>query len=128
MVDFRHKYLVVTVRTLFGLSLLTSGLLPLLMDVPTEGPQNVLDATNTLMATGLFHLIKIGEAVAGVMIVTGLLPALGAVITAPIGIGIIVFSAALGQNVIAGVAFALMNLYLGYAYWDQYRHLFARKS
>ena len=120
-----------TIRVLFGLMLTITGAMGLFVALPTEAsaqfPQVVIDATHSLWDMGLFQLIKVTELVTGLMILFSFLPALAAVITAPIGIGIIVWSYALGLPLIAGILFSALNLYLGYAYWNKYKVLFSRK-
>lgn len=126
--NFRHKYLVVTLRTLFGLMLLWSGIAGLFLELPTEGiAQPMLDAFIGLQANGIMQLIKVTEIIAGLLFVTGLLPALAAILTAPIGIGMIVFFVFVDpKSLPVGVIFSLINAYFGYVYWDKYKALFVR--
>jgi len=120
-----------TIRILFGLMLTATGAMGLFMPLPTEAsaqfPQNALDASHALWNMGLFQFIKATELITGLMILFSFLPALAAVITAPIGLGIIVWCYALGLPLIAGFVFSLLNAYLGYAYWNKYKPLFSRK-
>lgn len=126
--NFRNKYLVITLRTLFGLMLLYSGIAGLFLPLPTEGiAQNMLDSFIALKANGIMQMIKVTEIIAGLLFVTGLLPALGAILTAPIGIGMIVFFAFIDpKSLPVGVIFSLINAYFGYVYWDKYKTLFVR--
>ena len=58
--NFRNKYLVITVRTLLGLLLLFSGVSGLMMGSDLQGvPPEMVAPTKMLMDTGIFHLIKI---------------------------------------------------------------------
>lgn len=129
--NFKNKYFFNAMRVLFGLILVGAGAAGLFMPLPTEAspqmPQVALDATRSLVDMGLFQLIKVTELITGIMILINFLPALAAVITAPIGIGIIIWCYYLGLPIVAGVVFSLFNAYLGYAYWNKYKPLFSRK-
>ena len=126
--NFRNKYLLITLRTLFGLLLIFSGVSGLMMGDSTEGvPEALIPITQALQASGIMHMIKVTETIAGIMFLVGFLPALAAIFTAPIGIGIIVFNAMLApEYILIGIIFSLWNAYFGYAYWDKYRALFKR--
>ena len=126
--DFRNKYLVNTIRILFGLFMLFSGVSGLMMgrDSPSI-PEPMVVTTQVYWDTGIFHMIKVTEIVAGVMLVIGFLPALAAIFLAPIAIGVVVFNAMVAPAyVITGVIVCLLDIYLGYVYWDKYKALFAR--
>lgn len=127
--NFRNRYLVMTIRILFGLMLVFSGVMGLLGGRSAEGiPPAMVPAVQVLWDSGLFHMIKVTEIVAGLMLVTGFLPALAAIFIAPIGVGIVIFNSMLAPNlVISGVIVCLLNAYLGYVYWNKYKALFSRK-
>ncbi|MEK6822619.1 MAG: hypothetical protein AABY13_02225 [Nanoarchaeota archaeon] len=126
--NFRNKYLLITLRTIFGLLLIFSGVAGFLVDPSTQGlPEDMLAITQAFWNTGIFQMIKATEIIAGIMFVIGFLPALAAIFTAPIGIGIVVFNAMIAPSGIPiGVIFCLINAYFGYAYWDKYKALFQR--
>lgn len=128
--NLRNKYLSNTIRTLFGLFMFFSGVsgLWMIFKGSTEGvPPELIDLMGNLQSSGILHMIKITEAVAGAMLVLNFLPALAAIFIAPIAIGIIVFNAMLSpQFVIMGVIVAVLNAYLGYIYWEKYKALFTR--
>ncbi len=126
--NFRNKYLLITIRTLFGLFLIFSGVAGFLAGKSMQGvPPDMIPTMQTLWNTGIFQMIKVTEIVAGLMFVTGFLPALAAIFVAPIAIGIIVVNSMIAPNmVISGVIVCLLNAYLGYAYWDKYKALFKR--
>ena len=128
--NFRNKYLSNTLRTLFGLFMLFSGVSGLWMIYTgsTEGvPPDLIDVMSNLQSSGLLYMIKITETIAGIMLVLNFRPALAAIFIAPIAIGIIVFNAMLSPEfVIMGIIVALLNVYLGYFYWDKYKALFTR--
>src|SRR5574341_588928 len=124
--NFRNKYLLITIRTLFGLVLIFSGVTGFLAGSSMEGvPQEMAEATKVLWNTGIFQMIKTTEIVAGLMLLTGFLPALAAIFVAPIAVGIVVVNSMIAPNfIISGVIVCLLNAYLGYAYWDKYKALF----
>jgi uncharacterized membrane protein YphA (DoxX/SURF4 family) len=126
--DFRNKYLLLTLRTLFGLMLLLMGGMGLFMAPPTEGLSEASAAAlQGLDSLGIGKFIAVVEIIAGLLIITGFLPALGAVLVAPITVGIIVFHAVREPaTIVAGIVFALFNIYLAYAYWDKFKPLFQR--
>src|SRR5574342_446852 len=128
--NFRNKYLLITIRTLFGLFMIFSGVMGFLAmsSGSMEGvPPEMVEATKVLVGTGIFHMIKVTEIVAGLMLVTGFLPALAAIFLAPIAIGIIVVNSMIAPNmVISGIIVSILNAYIGYAYWDKYKALFKR--
>jgi uncharacterized membrane protein YphA (DoxX/SURF4 family) len=126
--NFRNRYLLITIRTLFGLMMIFSGVMGFLAGSSMEGvPPDMIPTMQTLWDTGIFQMIKVTEIVAGLMFVTGFLPALAAIFVAPIAVGIIVVTSRIApSNVISGVIVCLLNAYLGYAYWDKYKALFKR--
>lgn len=128
--NFRNKYLSTTIRTLFGLFMLFSGVSGLYMFYTgsMEGvPEAILPTFTEFKNSGILYMIKITETVAGLMLVINFLPALAAIFLAPIAIGIIVFNAMLSPEFVPmGVVVALLDIYLGYLYWDKYKALFRR--
>lgn len=125
--DWRNKYLVNTIRIILGVLMVFSGVMGFIAD--TSGlPEPLATATQVLMDTGIFQMIKITEAVAGLMLIVGFLPWLAVIFLAPVAVGIIVYNAMLTpQFVPVGIVIALLVAYLGYAYWEKYRPLFQRK-
>ncbi len=127
--NFRNKYLVMTIRILFGLMMIFSGVTGFLAAGKSmEGvPPEMIESTKVLFNTGIFQMIKVTEIVAGLMLVIGFLPALAAIFIAPIAVGIVVVNSMIAPNlIISGVIVCLLNAYLGYAYWDKYKALFKR--
>jgi putative oxidoreductase len=126
--NFRNKYAVVTVRSILGLFIIFSGVAGLLAGASMHGvPVEMVPTQTVLWQTGIFQMIKITEIIAGLLLLTGLLPALGAIALVPICVGVIVFNANVApMYVITGVIISLFVAYMGYAYWDKYKALFTR--
>jgi hypothetical protein len=95
-------------------------------------PAESLPATQMLIDTGIFHMIKITEVVVGLMLVFNCFAALAAIFLAPVSIGVLVFNLSaesLPTGAIPTTIFLVgLNVYLGYVYWDKYKALFIRKS
>lgn len=127
--NFRNKYLLNTVRILFGLIMLFSGVMGFVMGRSTEGvPPEMVPVMTALWDSGIFQMIKVTEIVVGLMLVASFLPALAAIFIAPVSVGIVVVTAMLAPStVIIGLIICLLNAYLGYAYWNKYKALFKRK-
>jgi uncharacterized membrane protein YphA (DoxX/SURF4 family) len=127
--NFRNKYLLNTVRILFGLIMLASGVMGFMMGDSTEGvPPDMVVMTTALWDSGIFQMIKVTEIVVGLMLVVNFLPALAAIFIAPVSVGIVVVGAMLDPGiVVVGLVICLLNAYLGYAYWSKYKLLFSRK-
>lgn len=127
--NFRNTYLVNTIRILFGLFMVFSGVSGLLMGPNAEGiPEDMILPTQVLWDTGIFQMIKVTEIVAGMMLVVGFLPWLAAILIAPIAVGIVIVNANMTpQFLFIGVLVCLLNGYLGYVYWDKYKQLFERR-
>lgn len=126
----RNKYLVIVIRVLLGLIFLGSGVSGIMMAMSSsmQGvPPNLVVVMQSLLASGIFGIIKMTEVVAGLMLITGFLPALAAIFVAPICVGVVVIDALLSPNFLfLGIIISLFDAYLGYAYWDKYRALFTR--
>ncbi len=126
--NYRNKYFGGTVRIFFGLLMAMSGISFFLMADPMAGaPEAIVPVMTALTDSGLIYMIKVTEAVAGLMLVFNFLPALAAIFIAPIAIGIIVFNAMLAPGLVfMGVIVAVFDAYLGYFYWDKYKALFKK--
>jgi uncharacterized membrane protein YphA (DoxX/SURF4 family) len=127
--NLRNKYLVVTLRTVFGLLFMLSGVSGLWMGTHgLEGvPPDLLPMNQTLWNIGVFEMIKVTETIAGLMLVTGFLPALAVIFLAPIAVGIVIVNAlTFPSAVIVGVVICAIEMYFGYVYWDKYKALFMR--
>jgi uncharacterized membrane protein YphA (DoxX/SURF4 family) len=126
--NYRNRGLIITVRTLLGIVFIFSGVGGLLTGSDVSNiPEPMATITTALWTAGFFQMIKITELLAGLMLLVGFLPALAAIILAPVGIGIIVVNTMLMPSfLIVAVIISLLLAYLGYAYWDKYRALFDR--
>ena len=128
--ELRNKYLLITLRTIFGLALVAFGVMGLFFNPPTEGlTPATAAALQGLDALGVAQLIALAELIAGLLIITGFLPALGALLVAPITVGIIVFHLMREPStIVPGIIFSALNLYFGYVYWEKYKSLFNYKK
>ena len=126
--NFRNKYLVITIRSLFGLALTLLGVMGLFMAVPTEGMTPAMAAAlEGMNALGIVKLLAVIELIAGLFIITGFLPAFGTLLFTPITLGILaVHITKEPSTILPGIIVAVMNAYLGYAYWDKYKGIFSR--
>ena len=128
--NFRNRYLVITIRTILGLIFLGSGVSGLLAGAAMHGvPEPMVAVSQSLWHMGIFQMIKTTEIISGLMLVTGFLPALAALFVVPVCVGIIVFDLHVAPAYIAsGIVVSLLTAYLGYAYWDKYKGLFSMKK
>jgi len=126
--NFRNRYLVITVRILLGLIMLASGVSGLLMGNSTRGvPPQMVAFTQIFWASGLYQMVKITEIVAGFMLLVGIFPALAILFLAPDVVGIVVVNARLMPSFLwLGAVVFVLTAYLGYAYWDRYKSIFSR--
>lgn len=129
--NFRHRYLIITVRVLLGLMFLFSGVSGIL--AASNGMQGVPEpmviSQWQLWDMGIFQLIKVTEIVAGIMLITGFLPALALLFVSPICVGLIIYDLHVAPDYIAsGIVVSLMTAYLGYAYWDKFKAIFQRQQ
>ncbi|MCE9586466.1 hypothetical protein K8R04_04075 [Candidatus Uhrbacteria bacterium] len=128
--NFRNRYLVITIRVLLGLMFLFSGVSGIL--AASNGMQGVPEVMVIsqwqLWDMGIFQLIKITEIVAGIMFITGFLPALALLFVSPICVGLIAYDLSVAPDYSASfVVISVMTAYLGYAYWDKYKAIFQRQ-
>lgn len=126
--NFKNKYLVISLRTLFGLALIAVGVMGFFVEPPADQlTEKGAAAIAGLEALGIAKFILIVEILAGLMLVTGFLPALGAILAAPIVVGIVMYHIVQEpSSIVPGLVFAVLNAYLGYAYWDKYKAIFKR--
>jgi uncharacterized membrane protein YphA (DoxX/SURF4 family) len=126
--NLRNRKVIITLRTLLGLMFLFSGVTGLMAGASMQGvPEPMVVPFQTLWQTGIIPMIKITEIVAGLMLVMGFLPALALLFVSPICVGIIVVNSMIAPAYLpTGIAVTLVTAYLGYAYWDKYRAIFAR--
>lgn len=127
--NLKNKYLVNTLRILFGAFMIFSGVSGFLMGPSPEGiPEQMIGPTHMLWDTGIFQMIKTTETVAGLMLLINFLPALAVIFIAPIVVGVIIVNARLTPSFLPlGIVVSLFTAYFGYVYWDKYKALFKRK-
>lgn len=126
--NFRNRYLVITIRILLGLIMLASGVSGLMMGRSTQGvPPQMVGFTQVFWASGIFQMVKVTEIVAGFMLLIGVFPALAVLFLAPDAVGILVVNARLMPSFLwIGAVVFVLTAYLGYAYWDRYKPIFSR--
>lgn len=126
--NFRNRYLVITIRILLGLIMLASGVSGLMMGRSTQGvPPQMVGFTQVFWASGIFQMVKVTEIVAGFMLLIGVFPALAVLFLAPDAVAILVVNARLMPSFLwIGAVVFVLTAYLGYAYWDRYKPIFSR--
>jgi hypothetical protein len=128
--NFRNRKLVITARTILGLFIIFSGVGGLMMLASgdmSSVPPHMVAINDALIQSGIFQYVKVTEIIAGLLLVTGFLPALGALALVPVMGGVIIINALLTPEfLIFGIIVSLFVAYLGYAYWDKYKALFQR--
>lgn len=126
--NFRNKYLLGTLRIVFGLFMVFSGVMGFISGSSTEKvPAEMIPSFVQLYDSGIWQMIKLTEIIAGLMLVFGFLPALAAILIAPVCVGLIVYGVFIVPALIPmAVVLALINVYFGYVYWDKYKALFVR--
>ncbi len=128
--NFRNRKLVVSIRILLGLFIFFSGVSGLMAGPEMKNiPAPMVPTMAQLWDMGIFQLIKTTEIVVGIMLILGFLPALALLFFAPICVGVIVYNGTVAPlYVVTGVIVGILTAYLGYAYWDKYRAIFADKK
>jgi len=126
--NFRHRYLVIAIRTLLGLIMLLSGVFALAAGESPKGvPEHLVPTMHALWDSGILQMVKVTEIVAGLMLVIGFLPWLATLFLAPDVVGIVIVNARLYPAALPlGIAVLASTAYLGYAYWNKYQALFSR--
>src|ERR1019366_7225820 len=126
--NFRNRYLMITIRILLGLIMLASGISGLLMGNSTQGvPAQMVAFTQVFWASSIFQMVKVTEIVAGFMLLVGIFLALATLFLAADVIGIVVVNARLRPSFLwLGAVVFVLTAYLGYAYWDRYKPIFSR--
>ncbi len=126
--NFRNKYLVLTVRILLGLLMTFSGVMGFIAGSQMKGtPPEMLATLQPLWSAGIMQLIKATELVAGLMLLFGVLPALAAIFLAPVMVGLLVYGVFVVPSLIPfAIVLTLANAYFGYVYWEKYKAIFSK--
>lgn len=124
--DYRKRGFVITARMILGFVFVFSGVSGLLVGSDVSNiPEPMATITTSLWTAGFFQMTKATEAIAGFMLLIGFLPALAAVILAPVVVGIVVVNAMLMPSFLfVALVLCFLVAYLGYVYWDKYRAIF----
>jgi len=127
--NFRNRKLVITIRIILGLIFIMSGVSGLMMGAQSPNTPEALQIIGkALWDSNIFHLIKIVEIIAGLMLVTGFVPALALTMLVPICVGVIVFTLTLTpMYIFPGLVVSILTAYLIWAYWDKFRSVFDRR-
>lgn len=117
----------VAARLALGLMFAVFGLNGFLNFLPMPAPEGAAGAfMGALAATGyMFPLIKGIEVVAGVLLLSGRLPALALLLLAPIVVNIVAFHAFLAPAGLAtGLLAVALGVFLARQYWPAFRGVF----
>jgi putative oxidoreductase len=127
-INFRKRYLVITLRIILGLMFIMSGITGLLAGAEMHNiPEPMVAVSQQLWSMGIFQMIKITEIISGLMLIFSFFPALALLFVSPICVGIIVFDLHVApQYLPSGIFVTILTAYLGYAYWDKYKAIFNR--
>lgn len=135
--NLNNKYLLTTIRILFGLFMIFAGVAGYLSAKsmvngnPMEGvSEQDIEYTINLMDMGLLQLVKLVELVTGVMFIVNFLPALAAAMIAPLSVGFLVYNISVGSTAgtIISIIIGIINLYFAHVYWDKYKALFEKSK
>ena len=127
--DFKNKYLVITLRSLLGLALVACGIMGLIMGPPPAEMLSEAGAASFagMQALGILKVIAVVEIIAGLMLLSGRMPALGAILAAPIIVVMVVYHIAKEPaTIVPSLVLALLNAYMGYVYWAKFKPLFTK--
>ncbi|MDQ3199132.1 MAG: hypothetical protein M3Q46_08105 [Verrucomicrobiota bacterium] len=121
------KVVILIVRSLLGLAFVVFGLNGFLhfipMDPPApDGPAGQFFAAVT--STGYMKVVFLCQIAGGLMLLLNLLPVLGLTILCPVIFNIVLFHLTMEPKGLGmAIGFALVALFLVWAYWDHYQHL-----
>lgn len=117
-------------RILFGVLWLVFGLNFFFNFLPPQppAPEEAMKFLGGLMANPyMFPVIKILEIAVGLLLVTNIAVPLALIVIAPITVNIALYHFVLDPAGMAPAVLVLvLNLFLGYAYWDRFQSLFKR--
>ncbi|MCA9478445.1 MAG: hypothetical protein KC535_04840 [Nanoarchaeota archaeon] len=126
--NLKNKYLVITLRVLFSLFLIFSGVSGLLAG-PSAGtvPEPMRAITQMLWTIGIFPLAKVMEVIVGVLLLINRYPAFATVAFVPLSVGILVFNASISPAYLpTALLVAALNAYFIFVYWKAIRPLLAK--
>ena len=126
--NLRNKKLVMTLRIIFGLFMIFSGVSGLMMGGSTEGvPPNMIPIMNAFLNSGIFHLAKIVEISIGLMLIFNFLPALAALFLVPMAAGITLINITLSPETLPMALLVIVfTIYFLVVYWDKYKPIFRK--
>lgn len=119
-------------RFILGLLFALSGIAGLLglVQPPPDLPEAMTTFMTGLMATKYFFpFLKLTETICGLMLISGVAPALALVMLAPITINIFLLHMFVTpgiNNLVLPLVIVALHIICGLHYWSRYRPIFAR--
>ncbi|MGI8890138.1 MAG: hypothetical protein ACR2G0_05065 [Chthoniobacterales bacterium] len=125
------KIATIIIRSLLGLAFVVFGLNGFLHFIPMgELPSPNSPAGQFFAAvttTGYMKVVFLCQIVGGLLLLLNFLPVLGLTILCPVVFNIVLFHATMEpKGLPMAIGFALVTLFLVWAYWEHYRHLLRR--
>lgn len=122
------KMALLIVRSLLGLAFVVFGLNGFLHFIPMGEPPAPGSPAGQFFAavssTGYMSVVFACQLIGGLLLLFNFLPVLGLTILCPIVFNIVLFHATMEPNGLPmAIGFALVTLFLVWAYWEQYRPL-----
>jgi uncharacterized membrane protein YphA (DoxX/SURF4 family) len=125
------RYVTAIARILLGLIFLALGVIGLLklMAPPKEMPENIRMVLGALDTAGYMQVVSAAEFMAGLLLLINRFVPLALALLAPVVVGILTFHIFLQPaTIIPGIAAAIMELYLAWAYRGAFRPMLRAKT
>ncbi|MEO5753845.1 MAG: hypothetical protein ABIR38_03980 [Chthoniobacterales bacterium] len=127
------KIAILIVRSLLGLAFVVFGLNGFLHFIPMGPPPAPDSPAGQFIAavstTGYMTVVFVCQFVGGLLLLVNFLPVLGLTILCPVVFNIVLFHATMEpKDMPIALGAAALSLFLIWAYWDHYRHLFRQPN